>query len=117
MFESLRAAQCHKAGLGQKQVVFLSLNYTLNSFLKRRRQSLLPLMKHLGTNTTLPADFPSPDAKTKDVRNVFVQMEWVPDMARAVRSVEPLQLDTVEELVHYLLGFRVLGFGILRFSV
>ncbi|CAE7609786.1 unnamed protein product [Symbiodinium sp. CCMP2592] len=47
---------------------------------------------------TFPADFPRPDAKKNDARNVFVQMEWVPDMARAVRSVDPLQLDTVEEL-------------------
>ena len=32
------------------------------------------------------------------VKNVFVQMEWVPDLAKALRSKEPLLLDPVEEM-------------------
>eukprot|EP00439_Symbiodinium_sp_Y106_P085445 s38_g28.t1 len=60
---------------------------------KRRPLDNLPEEARISTNWFNPQW-----SGFRRVKNVFVQMEWVPDMARAVRSVEPLQLDTVEEL-------------------
>ncbi|CAK9118525.1 unnamed protein product, partial [Durusdinium trenchii] len=60
---------------------------------KRRPLENLPGEARISTNWFNPQW-----SGFRRVKNVFVQMEWVPDMGKAVRCKEPLQLDQLEEL-------------------
>ncbi|CAJ1403478.1 unnamed protein product [Effrenium voratum] len=60
---------------------------------KRRPLDNLPPEARISTNWFNPQW-----SGFRRVKNVFVQMEWVPDLAKALRSKEPLLLDPVEEM-------------------